>query len=169
MGALVFKRGTFGQWGLRQFVSTRPAEAVCRRVWNNPAELADITFEEGEPGEALGVDAPPAREGAAGVRETIRVRGWAATRSGGVSDADNWNLPVLWTPSIKALWAPFVPLPAAEGATSLPLHRLRLSAASARVQLCAQAPSNALGVPLPVGLSVEGLRVEIGPEGDDPF
>lgn len=37
MGSLVYKRGFLGQWGSRLFVSTQPAEEVCRRIWEVPA------------------------------------------------------------------------------------------------------------------------------------
>ena len=167
MGSLVLKRGAVGQWGSRLFVSTQPAEEVCRRTWNVPAEVAAISFDEA--GDALGVAAAPALTARDGAEETIRVSGWAATRSGGSSADAVGNLPVLWTPSIKALWAPLVPLPRGADATSLPLHRLRLSASSLRLQLCGQAPSDELGVPLPIGLSVDGLRIEIAREGAEPL
>ena len=166
MGALVSKRGAVGQWGSRLFVSTDPAEEVCRRVWDVPAEVARISFEE--TGDSLQVDAPPALASLDGAPETIRVSGWATTRSSHGEDANRvGGVPVLWTPSIKALWAPLVPLPAdGEG---LPLHDLRLSASSLRLQVCAQSPSDLLGVPLPVGLSVDGLRIEIASAGDQPL
>jgi len=126
-------------------------------------------------------------------REDIRVVNWARTRSSGKSssscDASNeggisdkpptryGGVPVLWTPSIKALWAPLVPLPAPSStsnapAAPLPLHQLRLSATSLRLHWCSQAAGaeglEALGLPFPVGLSADGLRIEIGrerPEG----
>lgn len=107
-------------------------------------------------------DVPPAPTG----RPQIKVGGWQMTRSGG--DVRRGGLPVLWTPQIKALWAPLVPLPEAEGAASLALHRLRLSARSLRLQLCGQEASDALGTPLGIGLSVDGVLIEIGraqPEG----
>ena len=163
MGALVAKGGAVGQWGSRLFVSTTPAEEVCSRVWNIPAEVADISFNDA--GDSLRVDAPPARVAVDGDAETIRVGGWANTRSGGTSDEAKGGLPVLWTPSIKALWAPIrLPLTAADGDAALPLHELRLSVASARLHLSGQPPSDALGVPLPIGLTVDGLRIEIARE-----
>ena len=73
------------------------------------------------------------------------------------------GLPVLWTPQIKALWAPLVPLPEdASEAEPLALHRLRLSATSLRLQWCGQPGSQDLGTPLGVGLTVDGVRIEIG-------
>lgn len=159
MGTLVTKRGAIGQWGSRLFVSTRPAEEVCQRVWDVPAEVRRITFEED--GESLGVDAPPAlrasQDGPAPA--AIVVRGWAATRSSAEDAPRRGGLPVLWTPSIKALWAPLVPLPAQAEAEQLPLHGLRLSASSLRLHLCGQPQSDTLGTPLPIGLSVDGVRI----------
>ena len=126
MGALVTKRGAVGQWGSRLCVSTPTAEAVCREVWGVPAQLADI--ELCEEGEALAVERPPppstgaeyydgdGADGAAPV--PIRVSGWAATRSAAAGAAPIGGLPVLWTPQIKALWAPLVPLPADGGAAA---------------------------------------------------
>lgn len=169
MGALVAKRGAVGQWGSRLFVSTQPAEEVCRRVWDVPAEVADLTFEDEGDGWGLSVSSAPARV-ASSATETIRVRGWANTRSGGTADESFGGLPVLWTPSIKALWAPIrVPLPFGDGDAKLPLHDLRLSVASARLHLTGQRPSDGLGVPLPIGLSVDGLRIEIAREGENPL
>jgi len=197
MGSLVEKRGALGQWGSRLFVSTLAAEEVCRRTWAVPAEVADIRFDEGPPGAAgepargaaglVVAEAPSLLPKGGGQRragkESIRVGGWVATRSSGGEAAaaaaagDSsirrlfGGLPVLWTPSIKALWAPAVPFqPRAStgggepGPVALPLHRLRLSASSLRLHLCGQPATEALGVPLPFGLSVDGLRIEIARE-----
>lgn len=171
MGSLVSKRGTLGQWGSRLFVSTEVAETVCRQVWDVPAEVADLSF--ADDGETLSVDAAPALVGprfsglSGPTQEKIRVGGWAATRSykdesDGIQYGKVGNLPVLWTPSIKALWAPFVPQASgSDDSQAMPLHRLRLSASSARLHLCGQAQSDELGIPLPAGFSVDGLRIEI--------
>ena len=161
MGAVVTKRGALGQWGSRLYVSSAPAEAICKEVWGVPAETAEIEFVEA--GEGLRVDQPPPPTGPEGAA-TIRVGGWEATRSGGA--ALRGGLPVLWTPQVKALWAPLVPLPtdASAGGRDLALHPLRLSATSLRLQWCGQAPSHDLGTSLPVGLTVDGVRIEIGRE-----
>ena len=155
MGALVSKRGTVGQWGSRLYVSNAEAERACVRVWGVPATAAAIEFEEG--GGALCVERPP--ESAAAPQ--IEVSGWSSARSAAEGAPARGGLPVLWTPTLKALWAPLVPLPARAGAEELPLHRLRLSAASLKLQLCGQAPSEALGLPLPLGLSVDNVLIEI--------
>ena len=166
MGALVTKRGAVGQWGSRLFVSTQTAEEVCQRVWNVPAEVADLRFVE--EGSGLNVEAAPALAKPTGARrrETIRVSGWSSTRS---SQGDGQYgavgaLPVNWTPSIKALWAPLVPLPLTTQEQGMPLHRLRLSCSSLRLQLCGQASQEELGVPFPIGLTVDGVRIEIARE-----
>jgi hypothetical protein len=161
MGAVVTKRGALGQWGSRLYVSSAPAEAICKEVWGVPAETAEIEFVEA--GEGLRVEQPPPPTGPEGAA-AIRVGGWEATRSGGA--VLRGGLPVLWTPQIKALWAPLVPLPtdASAGGRDLALHPLRLSATSLRLQWCGQAPSHDLGTSLPVGLTVDGVRIEIGRE-----
>lgn len=162
MGALVTKRGAVGQWGSRLFVSTQPAEEVCQRVWGVPAEVAAIDFVED--GDALRVDAPPPLLKLPGAPSpSIAVSGWRSTRSSSDGGTRRGALPVLWTPTIKALWAPLIPFAATDSATALPLHKLRLSAKSLRVHMSLQTPSEMLGWPLPVGLSVDGVRIEIGP------
>ena len=158
MGSVVTKRGALGQWGSRLYVSSSPAEAICKEVWGVPAETADIEFVE--PGLALRVDSSPPPSGAANAAQ-IKVGGWRTARSGGA--VLRGGLPVLWTPQIKALWAPLVPLPeGASEAEPLALHRLRLSATSLRLQWCGQPPSDDLGTPLGIGLTVDGVRIEIG-------
>ena len=82
MGAVVTKRGALGQWGSRLYVSSAPAEAICKEVWGVPAETAEIEFVEA--GEGLRVDQPPPPTGPEGAA-TIRVGGWEATRSGGAA------------------------------------------------------------------------------------
>ena len=49
MGSVVTKRGALGQWGSRLYVSSAPAEAICKQVWGVPAETADIEFVEVPP------------------------------------------------------------------------------------------------------------------------
>ena len=160
MGAVVSKRGAIGQWGSRLFVSTPEAEEVCARAWGVPAEVADIRFAEQG---TLRVDSPPPLVSSGpSAPPSISVGGWAATRSAADGGVLRGGLPVLWTPQIKALWAPLVPLPQGAAALALPLHRLRLSARSLRLHACGQAASDALGISLPVGLSVDGVRIEIG-------
>jgi hypothetical protein len=49
MGSVVTKRGALGQWGSRLYVSSAPAEAICKQVWGVPAETAEIEFAEVPP------------------------------------------------------------------------------------------------------------------------
>ncbi|KAL1530958.1 hypothetical protein AB1Y20_001849 [Prymnesium parvum] len=160
MGSLVTKRGALGQWGSDLYVSTAAAEEVCRRVWGVPAQHAHIAF--ANTSAPLRVELPPR---AAACRAEVSVAGWAAVRTAAPSAARRGGLRVLWTPRLKALWAPLVPLPAAP--RQLQLHALRLSAGSVRLVSCGQPPSDALGVPLGVGLTVDALRIEIGPQLDE--
>ena len=160
MGSLVTKRGAVGQWGSRLYVSTKAAEEVCQRTWEVPAELADISFAEA--GEALRVEQAPPRNTDA-ESTTISVTGWGATRSAAAGAGLQGGIPVLWTPQIKALWAPLVPLPSlSDNGCQLNLSQLRLSAKSLRLHWCGQSASSELGVPLGIGLSVDGVRIEIG-------
>eukprot|EP00962_Isochrysis_galbana_P020721 scaffold6068_cov119-Isochrysis_galbana.AAC.5 len=154
MGAIVSKRGALGQWGSRLYVSNGAAERACIDVWGVPATEARIQFDED--GDSLRVDLPPTP----GRVPEVRLSGWEMTRSSVAGAPTRGGLPVLWTPTLKALWAPFVPLPAGES-PPLNLHDLRLSANGLRLHLCGQASSDELGMPLPVGLSVDGLVIEI--------
>ena len=172
MGSLVTKRGALGQWGSKLYVSTGPAEDVCKETWGVPAELADISF-IGD-GQALKVERAPLQLDALKAQgvdpskvQPISVSGWRATQSAASGAPKRGGLPVLWTPQIKALWAPFVPLPTDSAADSLELHLLRLSASSLRLNLCGQPASDELGIPLGIGLSVDGVRIEIGPARDE--
>ena len=113
-------------------------------------------------------------------KNTIRVNGWKRTRilsdtkereSSDTSDVSckrYGNVPVLWTPTIKALWAPFVPFPPAlrknVDESPLALHQLRLSASAIRLRLCGQDGSDLLGIPLPVGLVLDNVLIEISPK-----
>jgi hypothetical protein len=75
------------------------------------------------------------------------------------------RLPVVWTPSIKALWAPFfIDAPSDDdkiAGDKLPLHRLRLSAGALRLTFCGQPPSDLLGIPIGIGLLVDNVLIEI--------
>ena len=169
MGAVVSKRGALGQWGSRLYVSTQTAEDVCVDVWGVPAQVADIDFVEGDAfsSSSLRVETAPNKL-VTGVKQRIQVAGWSKTRvltEEELSEAEpRGGLPVLWTPTIKALWAPLIPLPASVGdeANALPLHKLRLSANALRLRWCPQSPSDSLGIPIPIGLVVDSVLIEIG-------
>lgn len=176
MGALVTKRGAVGQWGSRLYVSTKEAADVCKETWNVPAQLADIDFAEGSSSSSsspsLSVESAPDSMVKDEIQKIV-VGGWGNTR---VLDRDDdtskgnrlGGLPVLWTPSIKALWAPFVLLPAGDDTdNNLPLHRLRLSAGALRLTLCGQNPSDALGIPIGVGLVIDDVLIEIARQDGD--
>jgi hypothetical protein len=177
MGAVVNKSGALGQWGSRLYVSTKEAEQVCREIWKVPAESADITFDDDDQGSPpISVESAPDKF-VTGTQQRITVRGWSNTRVLTSNEAKapripSWGLPALWTPTIKALWAPVVvPLPRSEhdeeSTTNLPLHRLRLSAGALRLTMCGQSPSNALGIPLGVGLVVDNVLIEISRQDGD--
>jgi hypothetical protein len=167
MGATVFKRGSFGQWGSKLYVNTQAAEDVCRKTWNVPAALADIEFSE----EAATLKVKSAPDVQATNKQTIQVNGWENSRILKPEDDMTRNpaggLPLLWTPSIKALWTPFILLPSSkDDDSSLPLNRLRLSASAIRLTLCGQRPSNVLGIPIPIGIVVDNVLIEISRQED---
>jgi hypothetical protein len=175
MGALVActTGGMVGQWGSRLHVSTQTAEDICQQVWGVPAELADIQFIE--EGSSIQVKSAPdpllssfsdASTAAAKKKPLIQVTGWSKTRVSDENAPVRGGLPIWWTPTIKALWLQLIPsfLLPLDRKGGLPVHRLRLSASSISLQLCGQEPSDLLGIPLGVGLSVDNVLIEIGRE-----
>lgn len=164
MGALVSKRGAIGQWGSQLYVSNAKAEQICQEIWKVPAIEASIDFVDD--GSTLRVGSAP--DSASQTKQRIVVNGWDKTRTVQPDEGaakPRGGLPMLWTPSIKALWAPFVPFSSSSFDTDeLPLHKLRISASFLKLCWCGQEPSSKLGVPLSVGLSVDNLLIEIGPE-----
>jgi len=173
MGALVTKRGSVGQWGSRLYVSTKEAADVCRDTWNVPAQFADIDFVAAEDDKisSLSVETAPDSMIEENLQKIV-VGGWENTKVLDRNEKGNrlGGLPVFWTPSIKALWAPFIPLPpyltkddvnGDDKENNLPLHRLRLSASAIRLTLCGQNPSDKLGIPIGIGLVVDDVLIEI--------
>lgn len=206
MSSLVMKNGAIGQWGSRLYVSTQEAEDVCKDVWGVPAEVANIEFYEGNRSSSsnrdddedsimnidvekkrLMVTKPPNPFAATNDIQSIYVEGWKNTRVlqsheySTDGTAKRWgNIRVLWTPTIKALWSPWL----AGGVrmigngddldydTELPLHKLRLSASAIRLcwsgllqkldQSVDGVTKEELGVPLGVGLVVDNVLIEIG-------
>lgn len=165
-----------GQWGSDLRVNTRAAEEVCRRVWGVPAGLAEIDF-AGE-GDAL-VDGPDGMDGKDEGRPRFAISGWDNAR---ILDGDDGRqsarryggIPIYWTPTIKALWAPVLfggrggGTTAPEEAELLPLHKLRLSASAVRLKRCERkrspgtAPDRGGEIPLGLALVVDNVLIEIG-------
>ncbi len=161
-----------GQWGTNLYVSTQVAEDVCKNVWGVPAQLATIDFEES--GDTLEDYEPASDTGGSGqgMVPKFSLRGWGNTRilNRDATTTRCGNLPIYWTPTIKALWAPILfPGRAAEAETFerkqlLPLHKLRLSAGAIRLKRChRQVQSTKAGeVPLGIALVVDDVLIEIG-------
>ncbi|KAL3760052.1 hypothetical protein ACHAWU_006600 [Discostella pseudostelligera] len=158
-----------GQWGTNLYVSTQVAEDVCKHVWGVPAQLAIIDFEES--GDTLEDYEPASDTGGSGQGMMQKcLRGWENTRilNRDATTKRYGNLPIYWTPTIKALWAPILfPGRAAdtfERKQLLPLHKLRLSAGAIRLKRChRQVQSTTVGeVPLGFALVVDGVLIEIG-------
>ncbi len=165
-----------GQWGTDLHVSTKVAEDVCHYVWGVPAQLANIEFVEG--GNTLHDYEPSSSEEGSGEgMRTFRLSGWGNARilNHDAQSAKRYgNLPIYWTPTIKALWAPILfPGRAVLGDEDsigrrqthlLPLHKLRLSASAIRLKSCRrQMPSNQKGeVTLGFALVVDNVLIEIG-------
>lgn len=191
MSALVTKKGSIGQWGSRLYVSTQEAEDVCKEVWGVPAEVSNIEFCEGSSDldsnyniPSLMVTKPPSSDSPVGHIQNIRLEGWQNTRILNLEEYKNGqaqrlgNIPVLWTPTIKALWSPWI----AGGLNSikkeksftkeLPLHKLRLSASAIRLSwsglkrrldhdTCRKTKEQ-MGLSLGFGLIVDNVLIEIG-------
>ena len=157
MGAVVTKRGAIGQWGTRLYVNDRPAELICSEIWGVPAEYAEIEFDgatadDDDYGSASSSRVASAPDSKDSSTSRIKVSGWQNTRNGLVSEGLPLSVPILWTPTIKALWAPIVPLPEVD--ETLPLYPLKLTFNGVRIHSCGQEPSALLGIPLPIGLSM---------------
>jgi len=148
-----------GQWGTNLFVSTQVAEDVCKEVWGVPATLADIEFERD--GECLR-DGP---EEITGRNKKFNLSGWDNARITSKSTYRFGGVPIIWTPTIKALWAPFsFPFSACRGSdTLLPVHKLRLSASAVRLKRCERV-EELLSDEIPLGLAlvVDNVLIEIG-------
>jgi len=150
-----------GQWGSNLYVSTKVAEDVCRQVWGVPAEVANIDFEESGSRIIDGPDCDKQEEGP----NFFCLRGWQNTRM--VEDNRDKRssyffrrIPVYWTPTIKALWAPLL-LSGGSDQNCLPLHRLRLSAGQIQIKPCARPQPKDGEVPLGLALVVDNALIEI--------
>lgn len=163
-----------GQWGTNLYVSTQVAEDVCQQVWGVPATLADIELVEY--GQRL-LDGPDKTIGDA-PRRKFNISGWNHARI--LSNDKNsflikrfGSVPIFWTPTIKALWAPiFFPFQGWSRRIgkqrSLPVHMLRLSASAVRLKRCdrmhQQSSVEKSGGEIPLGfaLVVDNVLIEIG-------
>lgn len=175
MASLVAKNG-IGQWGSRLYVSTQKAEDVCKEIWGVPAELANIDFvESGNTiNDSLLVTSPPNPDASTRDVQKIQVEGWQKTRI--LSELDDPkrgpSIPAYWTPTIKALWAPLVWKSSINSDETLALHKLRISASAVRLRWTglrrdvikddfSESKYN-LGIPIPIGLAVDNVLIEIG-------
>jgi hypothetical protein len=163
-----------GQWGTNLYVSTQVAEDVCQQVWGVPATLADIEFEEN--GHRI-LDGPDGTIGDA-ARRKFNLSGWNNARilsknNDSLSIKRFGNVPIFWTPTIKALWAPiffpFQDLSSRIGnQRSLPVHKLRLSASAMRLKRCDRRQQQSSieksegEIPLGLALVVDNVLIEIG-------
>lgn len=161
-----------GQWGTNLYVSTQIAEDVCQNVWGVPAQVADIEFVESGDVLADGPDDDDDDGNNNGNRK-FTLSGWENARimNSGEEGAKRYgNIPIYWTPTIKALWAPLLFPGRREGTTSeeqlLPLHKLRLSASALRLKRCQRIQAGTAvqegEVPLGLALVVDNVLIEIG-------
>jgi len=164
MAAAVFseRMWTTALWGSRLMVSEQVADAANGDVWGVPSELRDIAFDlDGDP--AVKVDA----------QGGLRVGGWDTMRFA-AKDAESWGqLPIWWTPTLKALWLPISPWRDEAKGGTLPLRQLRLSAAAVRLRWAPAGPDGDTFVgseldrgdgriPLPLVVEADGVIIEIG-------
>lgn len=161
-----------GQWGTNLYVNTQVAEDVCKVVWGVPAQVADIDFIE--TGDIL-TDGPDDNKGN---RKLFKLSGWGNNaRILKSEDADATppkrygNIPIYWTPTIKALWAPLL-FPDVGGGNEkeeqlLPLHKLRLSGSAISCKRCQRIIDESTNqqegeIPLGLALVVDNVLIEIG-------
>uniref|UniRef100_A0A7S3Q512 Uncharacterized protein n=1 Tax=Chaetoceros debilis TaxID=122233 RepID=A0A7S3Q512_9STRA len=175
MASLVAKNG-IGQWGSRLYVSTQKAEDVCKEIWGVPAELANIDFVEGRNTRngSLMVTSLPNPDAPTRDVQNIQVEGWQETRIQSELDDPKRGpcIPAYWTPTIKALWAPLVFNINSHSDETLALHKLRISASAVRLRWTGfqrdvekddfSDPKYNLGIPIPIGLAVDNVLIEIG-------
>ena len=150
MGALVVRNGCIGQWGSRLLVSNEEAKEACEDVWRVPAGTRSLNYmDEGDTLVVEGDDASSKIHGWARVKGGLRLFGWRSPA-----------LPVLWTPAIKALWAP-VKLPSSRS-VDLDVHVLGLSATSLALRRFRD-ERDVDRIPLGFCVAADGLRIDIAP------
>eukprot|EP00929_Paragymnodinium_shiwhaense_P121003 TRINITY_DN93112_c0_g1_i1.p1 TRINITY_DN93112_c0_g1~~TRINITY_DN93112_c0_g1_i1.p1 ORF type:complete len:337 (+),score=56.66 TRINITY_DN93112_c0_g1_i1:40-1050(+) len=172
MTAAVFSErlATAALWGQRLMVSSDEADKANTGVWGVPSESRDIEFEE------EGCPAVFTKDDG----KKLRIGGWREMYFKG-DGAETWGqLPIWWTPTIKALWFPFSFWRNDEKGGSLPLRRLRLSAAAVRLRWApveeggdsfegmdsGKADDAAFRIPLPFVIEADGVLIEIGQKFD---
>lgn len=142
-----------GQYGANLYVDKPKAQVLCESVWNLKAEPAVIKLvgDEAEEGERISIQESE--------ENAFEVSGWG--RLVGQSGIDFSQLSLLWTPSIKAIWASIPPIlkNSNNDESSLPLHRLRLSG-SARLDWCNEKSTDSR-IPIGFDICVDQLLIEI--------
>ena len=150
MGALVVRNGAIGQWGARLLVSNEEAKDACEDVWRVPAGTRSLDYVD--EGDTLTVE---------GDDDSSKIHGWARVKGGlRLFDWRSPALPVLWTPQIKALWAP-VKLPSSRE-VDLDVHVLGLSATSIALRRFRDT-RDVDRIPLGFCVAADGLRIDIAP------
>ncbi len=158
-----------GQWGTDLYVSTQVAEDVCKQVWGVPAQVANIDFEEDGNIIQDGPDIEIA--GRSGVsKKNFKLSGWDNTRVLSTEELQQetkrfGNIPIFWTPTIKALWAPISFPNIGNKVTQeelLPVHKLRLSASALRLKQCKRIGQAEGEIPIGLTLVVDNVLIEIG-------
>ena len=158
-----------GQWGTDLYVSTQVAEDVCKQVWGVPAQVANIDFEED--GNII-QDGPDGEDaGQMGrTKKNFQLSGWDNTRVLSAEELQQktkrfGNIPIFWTPTIKALWAP-ISFPNISNKVTkeelLPVHKLRLSASALRLKQCKRNQPSEGEIPIGLTLVVDNVLIEIG-------
>lgn len=161
-----------GQWGTDLYVSTQVAEDVCKQVWGVPAQVANIDFEEDGSIIEDGPDSEIAdRSGTS--KKSFKLSGWDNTRVLSVEELQETKrfgkIPIFWTPTIKALWAPISFPNFGNKVTQhelLPVHKLRLSASALRLKQCKRIGQADGEIPIGLTLVVDNVLIEIGEQVD---
>ena len=166
-----------GQWGTDLYVSTQIAEDVCKQVWGVPAQVADIelneiggTIQDGRDDDDGGGEANVGQRGEA--KRKFTLHGWENTRVLSSEELIQQqknrigSIPIFWTPTIKALWAP-ISFPNIINNEKmhedlLPVHTLRLSASALRFKQCKRIGKSEGEIPLGIALVVDNVLIEIG-------
>ena len=158
-----------GQWGTDLYVSTQVAEDVCKQVWGVPAQVANIDFDEDGNIIEDGPDSEAASQSKRN-KKVFQLKGWNNTRILSAEETKRFgNIPIFWTPTIKALWAP-ISFPNISNKVTqeelLPVHKLRLSAGALRLKQCKKNQPSEGEIPIGLALVVDNVLIEIGEQVD---